>query len=62
MQTLAMATGNYVLPPPHSLEIHDPLAAEKCKRAWANYALAKGLNEKDEAVQVAVQSSAKRPN
>ena len=60
-----MATGNYVLPPPHSLEIHDTLAAEKWKkfkRAWANYALAKGLNEKDEAVQVAVQSSAKMPN
>ena len=51
-----MATGNYVLPPPHSLEIHDPQAAEKWKkfkRAWANYALATGLNEKDEAVQVA---------
>ena len=51
-----MATGNYVLPPPHLLEIHDPQAAEKWKkfkRAWANYALATGLNEKDEAVQVA---------
>ena len=51
-----MATGNYVLPPPQPLEIHDPQAAEKWKkfkRAWTNYALATGLNGKDEAVQVA---------
>ena len=51
-----MATGNYVLPPPQPLEIHDPQAAEKWKkfkRAWINYALATGLNSKDEAVQVA---------
>ena len=51
-----MATSNYVLPLPQPLEIHDPQVTEKWKRfkrAWTNYELATGLNDKDEAVQVA---------
>ena len=51
-----MAASNYVLPPPPPLEIHDSQAAEKWKkfkRAWTSYALATGLNDKAEAVQVA---------
>ena len=45
-----------MLPPPHALEVHDPQAAEKWKRfrrAWENYTLATGLNDKSEEVQVA---------
>ena len=45
-----------MLPPPPALEIHDTQAAEKWKRfkrAWTNYTLATGLNEKAESVQVA---------
>ena len=48
--------GQSMLPPPAALEIHDTQAAEKWKRfkrAWVNYALATGLSEKDEAIQVA---------
>ena len=51
-----MATGNYTLPPPAPLEIHSDQAGEKWKRferAWDNYALATGLSEKSEEVQVA---------
>ena len=51
-----MAVGNYMLPPPHALEVHDPQAAEKWKRfrrTWDNYTLATGLNDKSEEVQVA---------
>ena len=51
-----MATGNYTLPPPPALEIHDLQAAEKWKkfkRAWDSYSLATELNEKSEAIQVA---------
>ena len=51
-----MSTGNYTLPPPPALEIHDVQAAEKWKkfkRAWDNYSLATQLNEKSEAIQVA---------
>ena len=50
-----MAT-DYTLPPPPPLEIHDPQAAEKWKKfrlAWNSYALATGLNDKTEPVQVA---------
>ena len=53
---LEMAAGNYTLPPPPALEIHDPLVAEKWKRfkrAWTNYVLAIELDKKPEAVQVA---------
>ena len=41
---------------PQPLEIHDSQTAEKwkrIKRAWANYALAIGLDEKTQKVQVA---------
>ena len=51
-----MATGNYTLPPPTALEIHDSIASEKWKkfkRAWTNYSLATELNKKSEAIQVA---------
>ncbi len=51
-----MATSNYVLPPPQTLEIYDSQVAEKWKRfkrAWTNYVLATELNAKPEAVQVA---------
>ena len=51
-----MATGNYTLPPPTALEIHDLQAAEKWKkfkRAWDNYSLATELNKKAETIQVA---------
>ena len=51
-----MATGNYTLPPPPPLEIHDSQAAErwkKFKRAWTSYSLATELNKKSEEVQVA---------
>ena len=51
-----MATGNYTLPPPPALEIHDLQAAEKWKKfklAWDNYSLATELNDKSEAIQVA---------
>jgi len=51
-----MAAGNYMLPPPAALEIHDSQAAERWRRfktAWTNYSIATGLIEKDEAVQVA---------
>ena len=50
-----MAAGNYTLPPPAQLEIHSDRAGEKWKRfkrAWDSYALATGLNEKAEDVQV----------
>lgn len=50
-----MATG-YALPPPPTLEIHSPNAAEKWKKfllAWENYALATELPKKAEGVQVA---------
>ena len=50
-----MASGN-LLPVPQPLEIHDSQAADKWKRfkrAWASYALATGLDEKAEKVQVA---------
>ena len=49
------AAVNYTIPPPPPLEIHDTQAAETWKRfrrAWENYLLATGLNEKSEAVQV----------
>ena len=49
-----MASGN-LLPVPQPLEIHDSQAADKWKRfkrAWASYALATGLDEKAEKVQV----------
>ncbi len=55
-KTNEMATSNYVLPPPQTLEIYDSQVAEKWKRfkrAWTNYALATELNAKPEAVQVA---------
>ena len=51
-----MATGNYTLPPPPALEIHDLQATEKWKKfkqAWESYSLATELNEKSEAIQVA---------
>ena len=51
-----MAAGNYTLPSPQRLEIHDPQAADKWKkfkRAWENYALATELSKKSEQVQVA---------
>ncbi len=51
-----MAAGNYTLPPPPALDIHDSQAAEKWKkfkRAWTNYALATELNKKSEEIQVA---------
>ena len=51
-----MATGPYTLPPPTPLEIHSDQAGEKWKRfkrAWDSYALATGLSEKAEDVQVA---------
>ncbi len=51
-----MATSQCLLPVPQPLEIHDAQAAEKWKRfkrAWTNYSLATGLNEKAEEVQVA---------
>ena len=51
-----MATGNYTLPPPTALEIHDLQAAKKWKkfkRAWDNYSLATELNKKAETIQVA---------
>ena len=50
-----MATGPYTLPPPTPLEIHSDQAGEKWKRfkrAWDSYALATGLSEKAEEVQV----------
>ena len=56
VHTQKMATGNYTLPPPPALEIHDLQAAEKWKkfkRAWDNYSLATELNKKSEAIQVA---------
>ena len=43
-------------PVPSPLEIHDAQAAEKWrrfKRTWTSYALATGLEDKMEAVQVA---------
>ena len=49
-----MAAGN--LPPPAALDIHSEPAGERWrrfKRAWDSYALATGLTEKAEAVQVA---------
>ena len=51
-----MAAGNYMLPPPPPLEIHDVQAAERWRRfkvAWVNYSVATGLNTKEENVQVA---------
>ena len=51
-----MASGSALLPPPSSLEIHDPNAADKWKKfllAWKNYALATELTKKSEGVQVA---------
>ena len=45
-----------MLPPLPALEIHDTQAAEnwkRFKRAWTNYSLATGLNEKAELVHVA---------
>ena len=51
-----MATGNYTLPSPPALEIHNLQAAEKWKkfkRPWDSYSLAMELNEKSEAIQVA---------
>ena len=50
-----MATG-FALPPPSSLEIHAPNAAEKWKKfllAWKNYTLAMKLDKEEEPVQVA---------
>ena len=50
-----MATGNFALPPPVPLDIHNDQAGEKWKRfkrAWDSYTLATGLNGKDEGVQV----------
>ena len=49
-----MAAAN--LPPPAALDIHNEQAGERWrrfKRAWDSYALATGLTEKAEAVQVA---------
>ena len=49
-----MAAGN--LPPPAALDIHSEQAGERWirfKRAWDSYALATGLTEKAEAVQMA---------
>ena len=51
-----MAASQGLLPVPQPLEIHDSQAAEKWnrfKRAWANYALSIGLDEKTQKVQVA---------
>ena len=51
-----MAASHGLLTVPQPLEIHDSQAAEKWKRfkrAWANYALAIGLDEKTQKVQVA---------
>ena len=51
-----MAASQGLLPVPQPLEIHDSQVAEKWKkfkRAWANYALAIGLDEKTQKVQVA---------
>jgi len=51
-----MAVGNYSPPPPAMLEIHHTQAAERWKRfktAWTNYSITTGLNEKEEAMQVA---------
>ena len=48
-----MATGPYTLPPPTALEIHSDQAGEKWKRFRDSYALATGLSEKAEDVQVA---------
>ena len=48
-----MAAAN--LPPPAALDIHSEQAGERWrrfKRAWDSYALATGLTEKAEAVQV----------
>ena len=46
----------HALPVPQTLAIYDHQASEKWQkfnRAWTNYALATGLKEKDEPVQVA---------
>ena len=51
-----MAAGNYMLPYPAALDIHGENAREKWKwfrRAWDSYALATGLNDKAEDIQVA---------
>ena len=51
-----MAAGNYMLPPPAALDKHGENAGEKWKRfrrAWDSYALATGLSDKAEEVQVA---------
>ena len=51
------AGGHYTLPPPAQLEIHSNRAWKKWKgfkRAWDSYALATGLNEKAEDVQVSM--------
>ena len=51
-----MTAGHYTLLPPSPLEIHSEGAGERWKRfqqAWDNYALATGLSEKGEDVQVA---------
>ena len=48
--------GKVRTPAPRPLDIHSDQALEKWKRfkrAWDSYALATGLNEKDEGVQVA---------
>lgn len=54
--TGVMAAGNYMLPPPAALDVHGENAGEKWKRfrrAWDSYALATGLSDKPENVQVA---------
>lgn len=54
--TYPMASGAYMLRPLAALEIHDTQAAERWRRfkaAWTNYAIATGLAEKEERVQVA---------
>ena len=51
-----MAASHYTLPPPALLEIHSDQAGEKWKhfkQTWDSYALATGLCEKAEDVQVA---------
>ena len=46
--------GNYMLPPPPALEIHNTQAARKQKQfrlAWDNYSFATKLSEKSQAVK-----------
>ena len=60
-----MAASQGLLPVPQPLEIHDSQAAEKWKRfksAWANYALAIGLDEKTQKVQVATLKLLRKAN